>query len=327
MKEEKPAASSAIARADFDAALNKGFWRSIFAWFTQQNNELLPFDEVRRALPIHSQHYIGMREIPLQQIIGSVGRYNDFDRVFLPRRRALRERWANIDRAHMQEIQLPPIEVYKLGSVYFVLDGNHRVSVARERGQEFIDAMVIEMDVPFEVDENTDIDRLIMKSEKATYLANSQIRHLVPEADIEFSLPGGYSKIDEHIRVHTYFMGQEQQRDVPLEEGTRDWFEQVYLPLIRVIRNYKILERFPGRSESDLYLWIIDHLWYLRKEYGQEISMEQAAADFSEKYARHPWRAFLRIFKRAWNRIRYGHPTTKPKKPAGSSREGPDPHP
>ena len=87
----------------------------------------------------------------MKQIVGSVGRYNDFDRVFLPRRRALRERWASIDSAHIKEINLPAIEVYKVGSVYFVLDGNHRVSVARERGQEYIDAMVIELEVPFEV--------------------------------------------------------------------------------------------------------------------------------------------------------------------------------
>jgi len=292
-----------IGRLDFDAALKKGFWRSIFAWFTQRNNELLPFDEVRRALPTHSQHYIGMREIPMRHIVGSVGRYNDFDRVFLPRRRALRERWASIDSALLKDIHLPAIEVYKVGSVYFVLDGNHRVSVAREHGQEFIDAMVIELEVPFEVDTEIDIDEFILKSEKATFLTNSLLMKTVPEAEVEFSLPGGYSKLDEHIRVHTYFMSKEQSRDVPLDEGTRDWYDHVYLPLVRVVRHYKILDRFPGRTESDLYLWIIDHLWYLRQEYGQEVSMEQAAEDYTEKYARQSWRAFLRIFKRAWKRL------------------------
>jgi len=304
MSQEKSSGISPVARADFDAALNKGFWRSFFAWFTQQDNELLPFDEVRRALPIHSQHYIGMREIPLDQIIGSVGRYNDFDRLFLPRRRALRERWASIDSAHIKEIQLPAIEVYKLGSVYFVLDGNHRVSVARERGQEYIDALVIELEVPFDVSPKTDIDELILKSEKATFLAYNLLLKPVPEAEIEFSLPGGYSKIDEHIRVHTYFMAKDQNRDVLLDEGARDWYDQVYLPLIQVIRQYKILDHFHGRTESDLYLWIIDHLWFLRQEYGQEVSMEMAAKDYAEKFARQPWQAILDIVKRIWNRIR-----------------------
>jgi hypothetical protein len=315
-----------IGRVDFDAALKKGFWRSIFAWFTQRNNELIPFDEVRRALPTHSQHYIGMREILMKQIVGSVGRYNDFDRVFLPRRRALRERWASIDSAHIKEINLPAIEVYKVGSVYFVLDGNHRVSVARERGQEYIDAMVIELEVPFEVTTETNIDELILKSEKATFITNSLLMKTVPEAEVEFSLPGGYSKLDEHIRVHTYFMSKEQSRNVPLNEGTRDWYDQVYLPLVRVIRHYKILDRFPGRTESDLYLWIIDHLWFLRQEYGQEISMEQAAEDFAEKYNRQPWRAFLRIFERAWKRIR-NYSDKTPEDSDKSPRDGKDSQP
>lgn len=315
-----------IARMDFDAALKKGFWRSISAWVTQRNNELLPFDEVRRALPTHSQHYIGMREIPMKQIVGSVGRYNDFDRVFLPRRRSLRERWASIDSAHIKEINLPAIEVYKVGSVYFVLDGNHRVSVAQERGQEYIDAMVIELEVPFDVDTDIDIDEFILKSEKATFLANSLLMKTVPDAEVEFSLPGGYSKVDEHIRVHTYFMSKEQSLNVPLEEGTRDWYDRVYLPMVRVIRHYKILNNFPGRTESDLYLWIIDHHWYLHQEYGQDVSLEQAAEDYAEKYAHQPWRAFLSIFKRAWKRI-WNRSDKSPRDSEKSPRNGKDSQP
>lgn len=304
MNETPPDTAAQIAGSDFDAALKKGFWHSIISWLTQRNNELLPFDEVRRALPTHGQHYIGMREISLRQIVGSVGRYQDFDRIFLPRRRELRDRWMNIDRAHLQEIHLPPIEVYKVGSVYFVLDGNHRVSVARDRGQEFIDADVIELDVPFEVNENTNIDDLIMKSEQAQFFNSTHIKEEIPEAVIEFSLPGGYSKLDEHIRVHAYFMAQEQKKEVSFNEGMHDWFENVYMPLVQLIRQYKILDQFPKRTESDLYLWIMDHLWYLRQDSGQNISMEQAAQDFTEKYARLPWRAFVRFFERVWSRIR-----------------------
>lgn len=327
MSEINTPGSDAIARSDFDTALKKGFWRSVLSWLTQRNNELLPFDEVRRALPIHAQHYVGLREIPMKQIVGSVGRYQDFDRVFLPRRRALRERWASIDKAHIQQVHLPAIEVYKLGSVYFVLDGNHRVSVARERGQEFIDALVIELDVPFDVNEDVDIDKLILKSEKANFLANSRLLEILPEIHIDFSVPGGYSKLEEHIRVHAYFMAKEQSREIPFAEGTRDWYDNVYLPLVRVLRQYKILENFPGRTESDLYLWIMDHLWYLRQEYGQEISVEQAATDFSEKYARQPWRALIGIFKQVWKRIRADKTPTKPASPSGSASDGEDAHP
>ncbi len=327
MSEGKSTINEQAARADFDAALNKGFRRSLIAWFTKRNNELLPFDEVQRALPLHSQHYIGMREIEMKKIVGSVGRYRDFDRVFLPRRRALRERWARIDEAHLQQIPLPPIEAYKLGSVYFVLDGNHRVSVARERGQEFIDAYVIELDVPFEVEDDTDIDALILKSEKANFEETSRLLQIVPEAKIEFTLPGGYFKLDEHIRVHAYFMANEQSREVSFEEGARDWYDNVYMPLVRVIRYYKILERFPGRSESDLYLWIIDHLWYLRQEFGQEVSLEQAAADFTERFSYQPWRAIKAFFQRIWSRLRGEKTHPRPGEKSPSAGEGEDPHP
>ena len=123
------------AKNDYESALRTGFWRSLFSWFTQSRNELVPFDEVRKLVPMQGMHEIGLREIPLDQIVGSVGRYNDFDRAFLPRRTESRSRWISIDAAHLQDIVLPPIEVYKIGAFYFVKDGNHRVSVARRKGR------------------------------------------------------------------------------------------------------------------------------------------------------------------------------------------------
>src|SRR5512136_1482373 len=122
---------NARARADFEGALRKGFWRSVWSWITQSDNRLLPFDEIRKQLPLRGQHDIGMQQILLDKVVGSVGRYQDFDKAFLPRYRFLRSRWVSIDSAQMQDIILPPIDVYKIGEVYFVRDGNHRVSVAR----------------------------------------------------------------------------------------------------------------------------------------------------------------------------------------------------
>ena len=113
-------------------------------------------------------------------MIGSVGRYRDFDRAFLPKRQQTGERWMSIDRAYLQDVVLPPIEVYKLGDFYFVKDGNHRVSVARERRQAFIDAYVIEFDLTVPVDEKTDIDELIRLREHAEFLAQTRLDQLLP---------------------------------------------------------------------------------------------------------------------------------------------------
>ena len=131
-----------LARQDFDRAVSRAFWRRILARLTRENNELLPFDEIREQLPIRGQHYRGLQEVPVDKILGSLGRYRDFDRAFLPIQTRTKARWISIDRAHYEEIILPPVELYQIGEVYFVRDGNHRVSVARERGQTYIDAFV-----------------------------------------------------------------------------------------------------------------------------------------------------------------------------------------
>lgn len=286
-----------IASADYQAALRRGFWRSVLSWLTQNSNELLPFDEVRKYLPLLGQHEIGLRQIPLDKIVGSVGRYQDFDRAFLPRQTHTKGRWVSVDKAHLQDIVLPPIEVYKVGEVYFVKDGNHRVSVARQRGQVFIDAYVTEIQTPVQLDSDFDHDDLIRKKEQAEFLLNTGLVNLRPEAQIELTVPG-YSRLLEHIETHRWFMGEKYQRPIEWEEAVTSWYDEVYLPLVRVIREQNILEHFPNRTEGDLYLWIIEHLWYLREEYKADISPDEAAQHFAEEYSE-------RMFERIVNVIRH----------------------
>ena len=106
---------------------------------------MLSFDEVRRALLVSNQTYLGKRVIDVKNIVGSVGRQGDFDRSFLPTRASVAARWKRIDRAFHRSEELPPVRLYKIEDHYFVLDGNHRVSVARYHGAETIDAEVIEL--------------------------------------------------------------------------------------------------------------------------------------------------------------------------------------
>ena len=277
------------AKNDFEAAMRTGFWRSLVSWFAQSRNELLPFDEVRKLVPMQGMHEIGLREIPLDQIVGSVGRYNDFDRAFLPRRTETRSRWISIDAAHLSDVNLPPIEVYKIGSFYFVKDGNHRVSVARRKGQAFIDANVIEIDVGVPINTEADIDDLIRLQEKTDFYLRTHLLDLRPDADIELTLPGGYPKLLEHINVHRWFMGEKRKEPVRYLDAVAHWYDKVYLPLVKIIRQDKTLDKFPGRTEADLYLWIIEHLWYLREECPEcETSLEQAAVDFTQRFSAHP---------------------------------------
>lgn len=276
------------AGEEFELAFRKGFWRSVLGWFRQSSNQLLPFDEVRRVLPAGNQYDTGLHQIPLEAVIGSVGRYNDFDKAFLPTQRHTRSRWINIDMANLQDINLPPIEVYKVGEIFFVKDGNHRVSVARDKGQMYIDANVIEIETDLEIDKDIHIEELIRRQERSQFYKQSGILELRPEAEIELTLPNTYGKILEHISVHRWYMGEHYQREVNYPEAVAGWYDEVYLPLVKVINEGGILKWFPNRTPTDLYLWIIEHLWYLREELKSEISLQEAASHFANDYSKNP---------------------------------------
>jgi hypothetical protein len=146
------AAFHQLALQDFAQAFRQAFWRDWLSRLTRKNNNLLPFEQARQQLSFKGQHHRGLYAVPVDKIIGSVNRYLDFDRAFFPRQIRTRDRWLSIDRAFYNDIALPPVELLKVGEIYFVSDGHHRVSVARMWGQEFIDASVTEIDtvVPVE---------------------------------------------------------------------------------------------------------------------------------------------------------------------------------
>ena len=130
----------------------------------------------------------------------------------------------------MVEKGLEPIEVYKVGEVYFVLDGNHRVSIARQEGFEFIEAHVIEIRTEIPITPDLQPDDLIIKSEYAEFLEKTGIRDLFPNVDLSVTVPGQYEKLLEHIEVHRYFMGLDFQREIPYQEAVAHWYETVYTP-------------------------------------------------------------------------------------------------
>ena len=133
------------ADKDFTRARRKAFLRRVGAFLRRDpgSNRLLSFEEVKSALGALQQVYLGMRTVPVEKIVGSVGRHRDFDRAFLPSKGNLETRWKRIDQMMHRAEELPPISLYKIGDAYFVRDGNHRVSVARQLGVEMIDAEII----------------------------------------------------------------------------------------------------------------------------------------------------------------------------------------
>jgi uncharacterized ParB-like nuclease family protein len=283
-------ASEQTARFDFDRARMKMFVREVLSWVTHDSNDLLPYDDVRKVLPLKGQYDLGIREIPLDHIVGSVNRSNDFDRAFLPRVTNTRGRWMSIDKARIAAVNLPAIEVIKVGEVYFVKDGNHRVSVARENGQAFIDAYVTEILVPLEITPESNLEDIILKQEKHLFEEKTDIKELIPESDIQLTQVGQYSTLLEHISVHRWYMGEKFHQEIGEDEAVKSWYVKVYLPIVQIIRKRKILDDFPGHTEADLYLWIVTHQYFLTERKHGYVTFEQAASHFVNKYSRKPIR-------------------------------------
>lgn len=261
------------ARRDFDSAFLKAVWRRLFSKLFQPlgggRNSLLPFDEVRQRLPLQGQHSLGLQQILLSQIVGSVGRYQDFDRAFLPLHERIKDRWMRIDAAHLKQEYLPPVELIKMGEVYFVKDGNHRVSVARERGQEFIDAYVTEIEIPVPLTADTQVSDLDAQREYVDFMVKTQLSRQRPGAVLKMKTPE-YHKLLEHISFHGWILGEQQERTVPFEEAALSWYDNVYQPLAQAICQQGLLKLFGGLTETDLYLWMVKYQWYLRIAYREE---------------------------------------------------------
>jgi len=268
---------------DFRRARMQSFFNMLRAALSGQRQRLLAFDEVREKLHLGGPVYRGLQSVPLDKIIGSVNRYRDFDHLFLPTQSHTEDRWRRINRAWYEEIDLPPVMLYKVGEVYFVVDGNHRVSVARDRGQQFIDAEVREVESRVPVTAGMQPDDLERLGERVEFLERTQLDRWYPEAVIKPTVLGGYERLLEHIAVHRYFMGIDQGRSISEEEAVRHWYETLYLPVVQVVERSEVLEELPGRTATDFYLWTMDHLHFLRsQEGGVEAGPRQAAQDLIE---------------------------------------------
>ena len=283
---------------DFSRARRRAFFHDVIAFLFGENNDLLSFDEVQRRLRVHSRAYAGVRPVEVAKIVGSVDRYKDFDRAFLPTQSHTADRWKRVDRAHYQSIHLPPVSLFQVGDMYFVRDGHHRVSVAREQGVEFIDAEVIQCNTRVPVNGTLRPEDLVIVGEYADFLEQTGLDRLRPEQRIEFSIPGQYLRLLQHIETHRYFLGLERQGEVSWEEAVTSWYDNLYLPIVRIIRERNVLAHFPGRTEADLYLWIMDHLHYLKERYGPDLSPEAAADDFTQQFSQKPTRVLRRGVKR-----------------------------
>jgi nucleotide-binding universal stress UspA family protein len=306
------------AREDFRRARRQAALEELMARLRGRSTRLLSYDEVRRQVGERSRVRRGLQEIPLDAIVGSVGRYEDFTRTFLPRSDSMQERWARVKAVATDMEGWPPIEVYKLGDTYFVSDGNHRVSVARQMGMETIPAYVTEIKTRVPLTPDDDLKELVIKSRRADFLKRTGLDQSRPDAELAVTDAGGYDALEEHIQVHRYYMGLEQQRDISYEEAAAHWYDHVFLPVARVIRRRGLLHDFPDRTETDLYLWLAEHRAELEEALGWEVANEAAADDLASRRSSKPQRVLARFGDRLWEK--FTPQELEPGPPAGEWR-------
>ncbi|NTW43657.1 MAG: universal stress protein, partial [Anaerolineaceae bacterium] len=272
---------------DFYEAHRKASMKTVLSKITGETVDLLSYDEILKRLRMKGQIDRGRAEIDLDKIIGSVGRYTDFTKDFLPRKLSDSDRWASVKMATESLSGVPPIEVYKIGDSYFVRDGNHRVSIARSNGQDQIEAYVTEVFTRVPLTGNLDLDSLIIKEEYAGFLEETRLDKLLDEpVDLSVTVAGAYEKLLDHIKVHHYYMGIDAKKEIAYDEAVIDWYKSFYLPVIETIREHGLMKDFPNRTETDLYIWMLEYRSELEAELGWKIDTDIAAATITERFSK-----------------------------------------
>ena len=245
---------------------------------------LIALDEAERRLRPFNRAYLGVRTIPVRQIIGTDGRGADFDREFLPRRPGVAQRWRRVEEA-FADAPFPPIVAYKLGDAYFVIDGHHRVAVARGRKMDSIDAEVTELKARWHLPADADLVDLIHGEQERVFMDESGLGRARPDARIRFGSPGGYIELLENVQINGYHLMLEAGAALPREEMAERWYDLVYLPAVEAVRKDGLLELYPDATEADLFL----HLYQRRRQLYPDCGcppLEQTAREVAEERER-----------------------------------------
>jgi hypothetical protein len=223
---------------------------------------VLPFEEVVEALGLRKQRYLGLQTIPLERVVGSVGRTRDFDRAFRPTSERVRPRWERIATAHRRRETMPPIDVFKVGDLYFVEDGNHRVSVARAMRRSDIDAYVTEVTTEVGPEPDLTLADLPLKSHERVFFERVP---LPPELRGQIRLRDAtrYGMLAEGVEAWGFRVSQECGCFMTRDKVALAWFEEEYRPVIASLREHGLLH--DGQPETEAYLDVVGERYALMR--------------------------------------------------------------
>jgi len=243
-----------IAEESWKRARRKTLYQKVVCAITHCSVNMLSFEEVRDRLHLSQKHFRGLQDIPLDRIRGSVGRFDDFSSTFMPRKDHMEERWKTVYQL-VAEGKAPPIEAFQVDQVYFVVDGNHRVSAARQQGFETIAANVTEFDAPAGFNPDEGIDQFLIESEKTDFLNQIDEKTAQKAEAIQFTCAGCYSDLKGQIDTYRQGIKNKTGKTVSFDQAFDAWHNEVYTPAVTSIRQDKLVNLFPERTEADLFIW------------------------------------------------------------------------
>jgi DNA-binding Lrp family transcriptional regulator len=238
-----------------------------------KNSEVKSFRENQQVEEAVDRRDLGLRAIPLQKIVGSVGRYRDFDSRFRLKKGRPPERLEHVKTAMRQGVILPPVELYRIKDEYYVLDGNHRVAAAKEFGWDEINAHIIELLPSKETLGN------IIYREKADFERETGLYD-----KIEITEVGQYPYLLRQITEHRASLEQVTGATVLLASAAKDWLETIYSPFIEIIERSQLSEAFPNRTIADLYAYISFHQWQKGRKRKYGIGLDELIPKSMEKF-------------------------------------------
>lgn len=274
------------AENDFVKARNKALFNEIQHFLNPEEAKMISLKAVKKLLKPETETYVGMQVVPISQIIGSEGRYKDFDNQFFPKKSIIKERWEHVDEAVINNIVLPPIKIYELGGLYFVRDGNHRVSVAKAKGVEFIDAEVTSLQTEIRLSPVRTLQGMIkqiISYEKRNFYMETSFGDITDYWCLDFKTAGQYDVIYQHILTHKYFINLSKPQEISMEEAVKSWFDTVYMPVVCAIEKSKIMKYFKNNTVSELYIFIINFFDELKKKFGEDVQLDQIIYDIKEE--------------------------------------------
>lgn len=261
-----PARDTGFPRADAEHDFLRARRRQVLSrlanWLRREPDDvniMLPFDEVVESLGYVSERRIGLRVIKIDSIVGSVDRGRDFDRRFRPTSGRVRERWERLALAARRGESVPPIEVYRVGDLHFIIDGHHRVSVALALALSTIDAYVTEVRTKLKPAGIRYRGDLIVKDYRRLFLERVPLTGQA-RASIALSDPWHYAILGEHVEAWGFRLMQDDGAFLDRATVASRWYQDEYLPVVEMLRQAALIGT---RTEAEAYMWVASERYRL----------------------------------------------------------------